>query len=235
MVLINGSHEYPTLLLHDADRLVDGEWVKAAILKFPKADFTSEQAEETASVAKTATVSEVEATNTYRFGGVITAEEDDFQTSVWVELRGIDRYEYVSIMQQQGAAMVQGAALQTEEAPPAEVGVFGLVGYPVWEPGTTYARNQLVSHEGAVYYIKQPELTAQDIYPPGSVGTEALYGARPKMNPDGTYPYRYNMAAAVGMRVWSSDGATLYECIQAIPDMLFPPESIPAHFREVVE
>ena len=53
------------------------------------------------------------------------------------------------------------------------------------------------------------------------------------MNSDGTYDYVYNMAASVGMLV-NSNGK-IYQCIQAIDVMLWPPEEIPAHFTEVTD
>ena len=72
---------------------------------------------------------------------------------------------------------------------------------------------------------------AQETWLPFSPGTEALYGARPAPDADGVYPYVYNMAAAVGMLVRDPDDGLVYECTQAISDMLFRPGMIPAHFK----
>lgn len=126
-----------------------------------------------------------------------------------------------------GAKEVKELAVATNIAPAAEIGVFA-AGVDPWEAGKTYEQYDLFEYGGAVGYVKQPSLTAQEIYPPFSVGTEALYGARPTPDEDGVYPYVYNMAAAVGMKV-REDGV-VYECIQAINDMLYPPSQIPAHF-----
>ena len=126
-----------------------------------------------------------------------------------------------------GAKEVKELAVATNTAPAAEIGVFH-VGVDPWEAGKTYVQYDLFEYGGAVGYVKQPSLTAQEIYPPFSVGTEALYGARPAPDEDGVYPYVYNMAASVGMKV-REDGV-VYECIQRIDDMLYPPSQIPAHF-----
>ena len=45
---------------------------------------------------------------------------------------------------------------------------------------------------------------------------------------DGVYPYVYNMAATVGMRV--REGDAVYVCKQAIDPMLWPPSQVAAHF-----
>lgn len=126
-----------------------------------------------------------------------------------------------------GAQEVKALSVATNSAPAAQIGVFA-DGVEPWEAGKTYEQYDLFNYDGAVGYVKQPSLTAQDIYPPFSVGTEALYGARPAPDDEGVYPYVYNMAASVGMKV--RDGETVYECIQAIPDMLYPPSMLAAHF-----
>ena len=126
-----------------------------------------------------------------------------------------------------GAKEVKALAVATNTAPAAQIGVFS-AGVEPWEAGKTYQQYDLFEYGGAVGYVKQPSLTAQEIYPPFSVGTEALYGARPAPDEDGVYPYVYNMAASVGMKVRES--GVVYECIQQINDMLYPPSAIPAHF-----
>lgn len=119
------------------------------------------------------------------------------------------------------------------EAPSATVGVLS-DGIPAWKPGKTYEKQYtLFTHDGKVGFTRQPNLTAQAHYPPFSIGTESLYGVRSVPDENGVYPYIYNMAASVGMKV--SDGDMVYECIQAIDPMLHPPGAIPAHFVEVRE
>ncbi len=125
-----------------------------------------------------------------------------------------------------GAEQVYMLALISDKAPGAETGIFA-EGTEDWTPGETYNQYDLFRHNGAMGYVKQTH-TALEIYPPFSAGTEALYGARPAPDENGVYPYVYNMAASVGMRV--REGDTVYECIQAIPDMLYPPSMLAAHF-----
>ena len=127
-----------------------------------------------------------------------------------------------------GAAQVKALCIATESAPDADTGVF-IRGVEPWEAGKTYSRYDLVEYKGAIAYVKQPSVTAQEIYPPFSVGTEALYGARPAPDRGGIFPYVYNMAAKVGMKV--REGGKVYECIQKINDMLFPPSQLAAHFQ----
>ena len=125
----------------------------------------------------------------------------------------------------EGAALAQASA----DVPSATVGLLA-EGFPAWEAGKRYERYELFTYNGLVGFARQA-LTAQDIYPPFSEGTEALYGVRPVPADNGVYPYTYNMAASVGMPV-SEDGL-IYECIQAIDPMIYPPSQIPAHFKPI--
>ena len=118
---------------------------------------------------------------------------------------------------------------ETGNAPAADSGVFAGTVEP-WSPKKKYEVNDLFSYEGNLGYVKQAH-TAQETWIPFTQGTEALYGARPAPNEDGIYPYAYNMAADVGMKVIDPDDGLVYECIQAISDMLYKPHEIPAHFE----
>lgn len=126
-----------------------------------------------------------------------------------------------------GAQEAKALSVATDSAPAAQVGVFS-AGVEPWEAGKTYGQYDLFTYGNAVGYVKQLSLTASEIYPPFTAGTEALYGARPAPDDEGVYPYVYNMAASVGMKV--REGDAVYECIQAIPDMLYPPSMLAAHF-----
>ena len=124
---------------------------------------------------------------------------------------------------------VEIAQASTEE-PSATVGVL-VDGIPAWEPGKTYEKAYtLFSYNGAVGFTRQANLTAQEIYPPFSVGTEALYGARPSPDENGVYSYIYNMAAKEGMRV--KEDEDVYVCYQALDPMLYPPSQLAAHFTK---
>lgn len=140
--------------------------------------------------------------------------------------------DYFAKLKSHGAKMMAEQVKQMDADPPADVGVFGSSTFPAFEFGKAYEKNELFSYEGKPGFVRQAH-TSQSTWIPFTTGTESLYGARPKMNEDGTFDYVYNMAATVGMRV--RDGGKLYECIQAIDVMIWPPSEIPAHFTEVSE
>ena len=125
----------------------------------------------------------------------------------------------------EGARMVKEAGAE----PAATAGVL-VEGFPAWEADKAYALNEIFSYNGMLGFARQA-LTSSSVYPPFSTGTEALYGVRPAPDEDGVYPYVYNMAVTVGMRV-SNNGKT-YECIQAANPLLYAPEDVPAIFTLV--
>ncbi len=122
----------------------------------------------------------------------------------------------------------QETCKQHNEPPKANAGLF-VRGAAPWEAGKAYARYDLFEYNGAVGWVKQAH-TSQETWLPFSTGTEALYGARPAPDEDGVYPYVYNMAASVGMRVREDD--MIYVCIQAMDDLLYPPSQVPALFTK---
>ena len=140
--------------------------------------------------------------------------------------------DYFAKLKSRGASMMAEQAKQLDADPPADVGIFGGSTFPAFEFGRAYAKNELFSYKGKTGFVRQAH-TSQSTWVPFTAGTESLYGARPKMNSDGTYDYVYNMAASVGMKV-NSNGKT-YQCIQALDVMIWPPDQIPAHFTEVTE
>ncbi|MDO4477557.1 MAG: hypothetical protein Q4B73_00780 [Lachnospiraceae bacterium] len=127
-----------------------------------------------------------------------------------------------------GAKQMKMYCAETDNAPAADSGIFA-GGVGEWAVGVDYKKNDLFSYQGNLGYVKQAH-TSQATWLPFAVGTESLYGARPNPDADGVYSYTYNMAADVGMLVSDPDDGLIYECIQAIPDMLFKPHEIPAHF-----
>lgn len=122
----------------------------------------------------------------------------------------------------EGARMVKEAGAE----PAATVGVL-VDGFSAWEANKAYAQNEVFAYDGKVGFARQA-LTSSSVYPPFSTGTESLYGVRPAPDEDGAYPYVYNMAVRVGMRV-SNNGKT-YKCIQAANPLLYAPEDVPALF-----
>lgn len=107
-----------------------------------------------------------------------------------------------------GAEAMQAAVLTTE--PPVSAGVFT---YPEWQPDTWYERHTLFNYEGMTYFTRQA-ITSSAVYPPGSIGTEALYGVRPAADSEGIYPYVYNMRVDVDMKVRSEKDGNVYVAIQ---------------------
>lgn len=122
----------------------------------------------------------------------------------------------------EGARMVAESGVE----PAATAGVL-TAGFDEWQPGKSYALNEPFRYGGMTGFARQ-QLTAQEIYPPFSAGTEALYGVRPAPDADGVYPYVYSMAVAPGMRV--RDGGTVYRCIQPANPLLYAPGDAPALF-----
>ena len=134
-----------------------------------------------------------------------------------------------------GIMQVKAYCAATSNPPMADSGVFAS-GVEEWKPDTEYKLNDLFSYEGNMGYVKQPTLTSQEIYPPFSVGTEALYGARPKPDADGIYPYVYNMGVYEGMLVRDDDGV-LYRSITGTQEkpteLLYHPKDVPAMMEKV--
>lgn len=139
----------------------------------------------------------------------------------------INHTEYIRKLRSAGGQAAQEAA---SDSPAVDVGLFD---YDEWVANRDYKKGELFTYNGDVGFARQA-VTSQAHFPPFSVGTEALYGARPRMRPDGTYPYVYNMKVTVGMCVWSTDDGKLYECIQAADPLLRDPSAVPAHFTEVI-
>lgn len=125
---------------------------------------------------------------------------------------------------------VEGASLAqaSTEEPTATVGVLS-DGFPQWKPGMVFEKQySLFTHNGIVGFTRQANITAYAHQEPFSPGMESVYGVRPVPDNNGVYPYIYNMAASVGMKV--QDNGQIWICRQAIDPMLYPPENLPAHF-----
>lgn len=136
-----------------------------------------------------------------------------------------------------GIMRVKAYCSATSNPPMADSGVFAS-GVEEWKPDTEYKLNDLFSYDGNMGYVKQPTLTSQELYPPFSVGTEALYGARPKPDTDGIYPYVYNMGIYEGMLVRDDDGF-VYRSITGTQErpteLLYHPKDVPALLVKVEE
>lgn len=125
-----------------------------------------------------------------------------------LEIRYMDGANKIENMNYAGAEAMQAAVLTIE--PPVSAGVFT---YPEWQPDTWYERHTLFNYEGMTYFTRQA-ITSSAVYPPGSIGTEALYGVRPAADSEGIYPYVYNMRVDVDMKVRSEKDGNVYVAIQ---------------------
>lgn len=138
---------------------------------------------------------------------------------------------YVSALEQQGGLFLS----KPQDVIPPTAGLFEK-SFPLQEADKEYKKNDLFSYNGCVGYVKQPSLTSQEIYPPFSTGTESLYGARPKPDTDGIYPYVYNMGIFEGMLVRDDDGV-LYRSITGTyekpTELLYHPKDVPAMMEKV--
>lgn len=132
---------------------------------------------------------------------------------------------YISLMRNEGKRMIHFSEIGV----PPTSGLFE-ADAPMWEPGKTYTRGDIFRFGNSVGYVKQPTLVAQDNYPPFSVGTEALYGARPIPDTVGVYPYTYNMGIFEGMLV--KDNGIVYKSITGTWDnpteLLYNPSQVPS-------
>ena len=129
----------------------------------------------------------------------------------------------INRMNTAGAEAVQSLGKE----PPVSAGFFT---YGEWQPNTKYKQYAMFQYNGNPYFAKQ-EHTSLAVYPPGSVGTESLYGARPSPDLDGVYPYVYNMAVELGMFVRSAKDGDVYECYANATDTLLnDPADVPAIF-----
>ena len=143
----------------------------------------------------------------------------------------------VKTMASAGISQEKAYCEATGNPPMADVGVFAS-GVDEWKAGVEYKLNDLFTYQGNMGYVKQPMLTSLDVYPPFSVGTEALYGARPKPDADGIYPYVYNMGIYEGMLVRDDDGF-VYRSITGTQErpteLLYHPKDVPALLVKVEE
>lgn len=137
--------------------------------------------------------------------------------------------DYVRALKEQGAAMVADQ-IKVVKTAPADLGIFGGSTFPAFEFGKAYQPYDVFSYDGNPGYVRQAH-TSQAQWVPFSPGTESIYGARPKMEIDGTYNYVYNMAATEGMQIRDTDG--LYQCVKSIDGVIWPLGQLPEYFVKV--
>lgn len=140
---------------------------------------------------------------------------------------------YTEILEEQGALLL----MKPQNIIPPTAGLFSKE-FPKWQPDKQYKQNELFVYNEVSGYVKQPRLISQIEYEPFTVGTEALYGARPKPDSDGVYPYVYNMGIYAGILVRGNDG-NVYRSKTGTYDtpteLLYEPKDVPAMLERVVE
>ena len=132
-----------------------------------------------------------------------------------LEIRYMDGANKIDRMNTAGAEAMQ--SLNTE--PPVSAGVFT---YGEWQLDTWYKQFTLFEYDGIAYFTRQA-FTSSAVYPPGSPGTEALYGVRPSPDAEGIYPYVYNMKVEKGMKVRSEKDGNVYIAINDADPLLVDP------------
>lgn len=140
-----------------------------------------------------------------------------------LEIRYMDGANKIDKMNTAGAEAMQ--SLNAE--PPVSAGVFT---YGEWQPDTQYKQYDLFTYNGNAGFVRQAH-TSLAVYPPFSVGTEALYGARPSPDTEGIYPYVYNMKVEVGMKVRSEKDGNVYIAIQPADPLLYDPVDVASIFK----
>ena len=142
-----------------------------------------------------------------------------------LEIRYMDGANKIDRMNTAGAEAMQ----RLNAEPPVSAGVFT---YGEWQPDTQYEQYALFTYQGNAGFVRQAH-TSLAVYPPFSVGTEALYGARPSLDAEGIYPYVYNMKVEVGMKVRSDKNGNVYIAIQTADPLLYDPADVPALFDKI--
>lgn len=137
--------------------------------------------------------------------------------------------EHLSSVSALALSLIKSTCVEASVGPQANVGLF-IAGAEEWEAGKAYERFDLIRYNGAIAWVKQAH-TSQETWLPFSAGTESLYGARPVPDEDGIYPYVYNMAVELGMKVYHE--GVVYECIQGTDSLLYTPDQVPALFKVV--
>lgn len=139
--------------------------------------------------------------------------------------------EYIRKLREVGGQVFTENAKATNVEPSEDAGLFD---YDKWQPNKTYEQYDLFMYDGKPGVVRMV-LTSSEVYPPFSVGTEALYAARPRQKPDGTYPYVYNMLIKKGMLVESAKDGEVYRCILKGDGqtLLYDPADVPALFEKL--
>lgn len=152
-----------------------------------------------------------------------------FMNDAYDYIQSFDGIESLMDVSAMARDQIKQVCAATNTPPSAEIGK-AYYGAEPWEAGKTYAMYDLFTHNGSMGWVKQAH-TSQETWLPFAVGTESIYGARPVPNSAGVYPYVYNMAVEVGMKV--KHEGVVYECIQGTDSLLYSPDQAAALFKVI--
>lgn len=85
MITINNSAEYLTASINEAYKENGEEWDKILILRFPKSEFSEEQATEIATEATTVENTTKDKVTVYYVAGIIDKKVNEYFTDIWLK------------------------------------------------------------------------------------------------------------------------------------------------------
>ena len=85
MITINNSVEYLTVSINEAYKENGEKWDKVLILRFPKSEFSLEQATQVAAVAETVTNVTKEKVFEYKVTDILKTETNPYCTDIWIK------------------------------------------------------------------------------------------------------------------------------------------------------
>lgn len=85
MIKINNSAEYLTLSINEAYRENGEKWEKVLVLRFQKAEFSEEQAENIAKEATSVEHAEKDKVTVYYVAGIVEKKANDYFTDIWLK------------------------------------------------------------------------------------------------------------------------------------------------------
>lgn len=159
----------------------------------------------------------------------ICADSAVFMNDEYDHIRSFDGIASLMDVSATMRKQTKQACAATNTPPSAEVGK-AYYGVEPWEAGKTYTMYDLFMYNGSMGWVKQAH-TSQETWLPFAAGTESIYGARPIPDSTGVYPYVYNMAVEIGMKV--KHEGVVYECIQGTSSLLYSPDQVAALFKVV--
>lgn len=85
MITINNSAEYLTASINEAYRENGEEWERVLILRFPKSEFSEEQATDIAKEATTVENTAKDKVTVYYVAGIVDKKANEYFTDIWLK------------------------------------------------------------------------------------------------------------------------------------------------------